>query len=82
MQMISKRSSGIKLVEEPSFLSIFLKFQNPPLKFVCNIFERHLHIIIFCFVALRPKATAMVIAGRYYDDIEMIQSFRHASKIT
>ena len=23
MQMISKRSSGIKLVEEPSFLSIF-----------------------------------------------------------
>ena len=43
MQMISKRSSGIKLVEEPSFFIHSLKFQNPPLNFACDIFERHLH---------------------------------------
>ena len=29
MQKISKRSSGIKLVEEPSFLSIILSSKNP-----------------------------------------------------
>ena len=47
MQMISKRSSGIRLVEEPSYYIRFLKFQNPPLKFACDIYVRHLHHIHF-----------------------------------
>ena len=29
--------------------------------------EPNIHVCLFCFVALRPKSTAMVIAGRSVD---------------
>ena len=55
MQMISRRSLGIKLEAVNSVSSIFRIIENPPLEFACGIFECHLHFLMIYDTAGKEK---------------------------